>query len=151
MLILLNENVTFSSRLEELDSSPASMSSDITRPSSILIVKYSSGVLPDLRTVKTAVLIASFVRSAAISAVDALSTRLMIFSSRIVAFPVAPPPPSDAFPCIPHDQPSTSTSFLCLSSCASPEICPWRAPLTLRNMSPAPAREAAESVSGTPT
>ena len=51
--------------------------------------------MPALRSVSTAFSITSFVRSAAINAVDALSTLLTIFSSWMVALPVAPPPPSD--------------------------------------------------------
>src|SRR4029079_15008690 len=85
---------------------------------------------------------ASLVRTAPISAVDALSTRLTIFSSRIVAFPDALPPPSDGLLSMPHDQLRTSISSLCLSSRASPLIGPALAPLTLNNMSPAPAGRA---------
>jgi hypothetical protein len=128
------------------------MSTEFTRPSSISIVRNSSCDLPVFRSVSFA-LIASLVRSADINAVDALSTRLRIVSSRTVARPVAwPPPPRSRRPCMPQDQPSTSISFLWALSCASPAIAPAFEPETERNMSPAPgARAAKVSDSGTPT
>ena len=88
-------------------------SSEITRPCSIVIFRYSSWPLPAFRSVSTAFWIGSFVRSASINAVEALSTRLTILSSLMVAFPVAVPPPSVALACMPHDQLRTSISPLC--------------------------------------
>src|SRR5215831_10097662 len=76
-------------------------------------------------------------RSAPINAVDALSTFFRIFSSLMLALPVAAPPPRLGFACIPHDQLKTSISPLCCVSCDSPLIRPNFAPLTKRNMSPA--------------
>ena len=89
------------------------MTSEITRPCSIVTFKYSSWPLPAFRSVSTAFWIGSFVRSASIKAVEALSTLFTILRSLIVAFPVAVPPPRFAFACIPHDQLTTSISPLC--------------------------------------
>src|SRR5499427_1116078 len=136
--ILLNEKLTRSRSVELPLSSPASTSSDMTRPSWMVILKYSTFDVPVLRSVRIPSLITSLVRSALINAVDALSTFLTIRSSRMVALPVAVPPPSADLPCMPHDQLRTSIAPLCVSSCASPAIWPCLAPLTLKNMSPAP-------------
>src|SRR4029078_6486223 len=90
--ILLNEKLTRSNSAGLLLASPASVSMGITRPFSILVDRDSSGVLPILRRVSVASLIISLVRRADIRAVDDLSTRLVIRSSRMVALPRAPPP-----------------------------------------------------------
>ena len=76
----------------------------MTRPSEMVIFRYSIFDVPVLRSVRIPSLITSFVRSAPIKAVDALSTFLTIRSSRMVALPVAEPPPIDDLPCMPHDQ-----------------------------------------------
>ena len=65
------------------------MVSEVTRPCSIVTFKYSSWPLPALRSVSTAFWIGSFVRSASINAVEALSTLFTILRSLMVAFPVA--------------------------------------------------------------
>src|SRR5262245_43567272 len=127
------------------------MSRPITRPCSLLILKYSSFDPPVFLSVSVASLIASLVRSALISAVDALSTFLMMRSSRSVALPEAPPPPIDDLPCMPHDQLKTSISFLCLSSFDSPLIRPCLAPLTLKNMSPTPVNDLPSAPGATST
>ena len=57
-------------------------------------------------------MIISLLRSADISGVEALSTRLTIFSSRTIAWPFAAvPPPSAAFDSMPQDQLTTSISL----------------------------------------
>ena len=58
-------------------------------------LRNSSAVLPALRCVSTALAIISLLRSAAINGVEALSTRLTIFRSRMLALPLAVPPPSE--------------------------------------------------------
>src|SRR5262245_61804524 len=138
--ILLNEKLTrsTSSGTPPPWGSTVSTMSDITRPCSMVILRYSSCPFPAFRTVRTAVEIGSFVLSACINAVEALSTRLLTFRSWMVAFPDAAPPPRLALPAMPHDHDRMSISPLCVSSCDSPLITPCMAPLTMRNMSPAP-------------
>src|SRR3954468_20366437 len=104
-MILLNEKLTLSTTSVPVGPSPASMLSAVTRPFSMVILRYSSGLLPALRTVSTAFVIISLVRSAAISAVDAESMVLTILSSQIDTRPVGVFPPARlGLPCIPHDQ-----------------------------------------------
>ena len=92
ILILLNENVTRSTIFVPPDGSPASMSNDITRPSSILILKYSSFDVPIFLRVNVASLMISLVRSAAIKAVyDKLTAAghakgLLVFGATITPF-----------------------------------------------------------------
>ena len=81
-------------------------------------------VLPVFRSVSIAFLIASLVRSADINAVDALSTRLVMRSSRMVALPVAQPAAERR---LALHAPGPGEHFdlvLVLLSCDSPTIAP---------------------------
>src|SRR5215471_14425651 len=137
--ILLNAKLTSSNRFALPPVSPPSIVRFVTRPFSIVTLRNSSWLLPALRNVSTAFRIASLVRSASIKGVEALSTFFRIFCSLMLALPVAAPPPRLGFACIPHDQLKTSISPLCCVSCDSPLIRPHFAPLTMRNISPAPS------------
>src|SRR4029078_7639655 len=102
--ILLNEKLTRSTTSGPFYPSPPSSTSDVTRPCSIVILRKSSGDLPDFRCVKTALVMSSLLRSDGISAVYAVSMRLTTCNSRTVALPVATPPPSVGRACMPHVQ-----------------------------------------------
>ena len=101
-------------------------------------LEYSSWLLPALRSVSTAFWISSLVRSADINAVEALSIFLTTLSSRTLALPVAPPPPSDDFACMPHDQLQDFDLALVDVVLRLALDQPHLAPLTMRNMSPTP-------------